>query len=117
MEELSQLELTLSGCNFKSSANIPALKLLQLFDHVCWRSIVQEWILPRESDGQWRRKTLSGRCSYLKCLLPEKDLVLLGFIWLCSLFIPNICPPVSPSVTGGVLYHVMYLATSLTPIA
>ena len=107
MEELSQLELVLGGCNFQSSAGI--LKFpnycIYLFDHVCRRSL--------HSNESGLRKRWQAEEEDLNWLLLDFKVLAAckrphaAWVYLV-VFIPNVCPPVSPSVTGGVFYHVIY---------
>ena len=58
----------------------------------CWPRInVQCMSTPRESDDQWRRKTLTADCSYPSACVLQKDFMPIGFLWLFHPFHLSSC--------------------------
>ena len=98
MEELPQLGLAMNERSlqqsFQSSADIHLHFKFNIHytSQSCWPRInVQCMSTPRESDGQWRRKTLTADCSYPSSCVLQKDFMPIGFLWLFHPFHLSSC--------------------------
>ena len=98
MEELPQLGLAMNERSlqqsFLSSADIHLhLKFnIHYTSQSCWPRInVQCMSTPRESDGQWRRKTLTADRSIPSACVLQNDITPIGFLWLSHPFHLSSC--------------------------
>ena len=98
MEELSQLGLAMSEQSHQTvwDLRLTSNYAFKLNIHYTCQSMLAEdqctgMSTPRESDGQWRRKTLTASCSYPSACVLQNDIMPIGFPWLFHPFHLSSC--------------------------